>query len=27
VTPALRLEPYGTLERFTFKAQRIVARG
>jgi phenylacetate-CoA ligase len=25
VTPALRLEPHGTLERFTFKAQRIVS--
>jgi phenylacetate-CoA ligase len=25
VTPALRLEPQGTLERFTFKAQRIVS--
>ena len=24
VTPALRLEPYGSLERFAFKAQRIV---
>jgi AMP-binding enzyme C-terminal domain len=24
VTPALRLEPRGTLERTTFKAQRIV---
>jgi phenylacetate-CoA ligase len=24
VTPALRLEPFGTLERFAFKAQRIV---
>lgn len=24
VTPTLRLEPYGTLERFTFKAKRIV---
>ena len=25
VTPALRMEPYGTLDRFAFKAQRIVA--
>jgi phenylacetate-CoA ligase len=25
VTPELRLEPHGTLERFTFKAQRIVS--
>ena len=24
VTPALRFEPYGSLERFTFKAQRLV---
>ena len=24
VTPAIRLEPYGTLERTTFKAKRIV---
>jgi phenylacetate-coenzyme A ligase PaaK-like adenylate-forming protein len=24
VTPALRLEPYGSLERFAFKAQRLV---
>jgi phenylacetate-coenzyme A ligase PaaK-like adenylate-forming protein len=24
VTPTLRLEPYGTLERSTFKAARIV---
>jgi hypothetical protein len=24
VTPELRLEPYGSLERSTFKAQRVV---
>ena len=27
VTPAIRLEPYGTLERTTFKAKRIGFRG
>jgi phenylacetate-CoA ligase len=26
VTPELRLEPHGTLERFTFKAQRLIRR-